>query len=509
MTTYAKFSHSLLTFLFISLLFFTFCSKRPDQPEQVIIAQVADRAISLDEFIKRSEYTIRPPYARGDHYIHKKIVLNSIIAEKLMAIEGGEDNELAARPEFQRYIQGRREQAMRKWLFHNEGTKKIKLSDAQVANAYRWAGRTYDVAYFTVATKDQADSVSALFNDPSVSFADVFSDIGGEGELPTREVKWQREGSDAIMDALYSDSLRIGQVIGPVKVEENVYTAIKILGWTESVAISEEQIRLRLNDVKERLARTNALKIYTEFVQDVMRGKEVEFDERTFYKVVDIVKPFYVISEEDKRATLNAQFWQEEDTTRINYEAMANDFEDIKDWPMLTIEGETWTVERLRNEIGRHPLVFRNRNLTDQNFAKNFMLAVVDLIRDTYLTEEAYKRGYDKVNVIEQYTNMFRDQALALYHQQDYLRSQGCELNFNKDYMKIIDDYLNSYVDSLQAKYSDRIFIDTDILENVELTRIDMFVLEKNVPYPTAVPNFPILTTDNRLDYGQLMQKQD
>ena len=137
------------------------------------------------------------------------------------------------------------------------------------------------------------------------------------------------------------------------------------------------------------------------------------------------------------------------------------------------------------------------------------MLAVVDLVRDTYLTREAYDRGYDKVNAIEQYTNMFRDYALALYHQQDYLREQNCDLNFNKEYLKIINDYLNPYIDSLQTKYSDEIFIDTDIFDKVDLTRIDMFVIEKNVPYPAAVPNFPILTTDNKLDYGQVMPKED
>lgn len=134
------------------------------------------------------------------------------------------------------------------------------------------------------------------------------------------------------------------------------------------------------------------------------------------------------------------------------------------------------------------------------------MLAVVDLVRDKYLTKEGYKRGYDNVNVVQQYTNMFRDQALALYHQQEYLREQGSEYNFYKNYHKVIDEYLNPYVDSLQTKYSDQIYIDTDIFEKVELTRIDMFVMEKNVPYPVAVPSFPVLTTDNRLDYGQAMQ---
>jgi len=501
--------HYKTTALFFLSLILLSCSKPPEQPEQVILAQVGDRIISLDEFIKRAEYTIRPNYAKGNQYIHNKIVLNSLIAEKLLAIEGGEDNEFAQSPQFQNYVRGRREQAMRKWLFRNEGTAKVELTADELNNAYRWVGRDYEVAYFTVPTKAHADSITSLLNDPSFTFEDAFEAISGEGQVPTREVTWQRDGNDAIIDAMYSDSLEVGQVIGPIKINENAYTAIQILGWTERVAMSNEQIKLRFNDVKERLSQKKAEKIYTDFVQEVMRGKRLEFDERAFYKVVDIVKPFYVQSAEQKNQMLNAKFWQEEDTTSIDFEGMARDFEDIKDWPILTIDGETWTVEQLRDEIGRHPLVFRNRNLNDRNFPQNFKLAVVDLVRDKYLTEEAYKRGYDKVNVIEQYTNMFKDQALALVHQSEYLRAQGCELNFNKQYPVVIERYLKPYIDSLQTKYSDQIAIDMDIFEQIELTRIDMFVMEKNVPYPVAVPSFPILTDDTRLDYGRVMEKDE
>ncbi|MBN1464440.1 hypothetical protein JXA02_01675 [candidate division KSB1 bacterium] len=490
--------------LFVVLLS---CARRPEQPEQVILAQAGDRIITLDEYIKRAEYTIRPNYAKGNQYIHKKIILNSLIAEKLMAMEGGEDNAFAQNSAFQNYIRGRREQAMRKWLFHNEGTNKVDIKADELNNAYRWAGRDYDVAYFTVA-KAGVDSVEALLSDPSLSFEDVYDIIGGEGELPTRQISWRHDGNDAVMEAMYSDTLRIGQVVGPLELGENSYTTMKVLGWTEKVAMSDEQVRLRFNDVKERLVQKKAEKIYASFVLDVMRGKTLEFDERAFYKVVEIVKPFYLQSKEEKQRTLNARLWQEEDTTSVDYGAMANDFEAIKEWPLLTIDGVTWTVAQLRDEIGRHPLVFRNRNVTDATFPQQFKLAVVDLVRDKYLTQEAYKRGYDRINFVEQYADMFRDHALALVHQNEYLKAQESEYDFSKDYLAAIDKYLNPYVDSLQTKYSDQIAIDTDILEKVELTRIDMFVMEKNAPYPVAVPSFPVLTNDTRLDYGRVMEKE-
>jgi len=504
---YFKTKIPILLSALVAALLFSSCGKKPEQVEEVVIAQVGDRVISLDEFIKRSEYTIRPPYAKSNQYITKKIILNSLIAEKLLALEAGDDNAFARNKNFQNYITARKEQEMRKWLFRKEGVEKVDVSDDELLNANRWVGRDYSVAYFTMRTKSAADSAQALLNDPNNSFSDVYKKIGGRGELPTHDISWQREGNDAVIEAIYSDSLKVGQIVGPIRAEDDVYTVMKVLGWNESIAITDEQIKLRWNDVKERAVRSDAEKIYANFALKVMKGKKVEFNQDSFFKVAEIVKPFYVKTEKQKREAFNAQFWKEKNP-EVDYKDMSNNFESIKDMPFLTIDGETWTVERLRDEINRHPLVFRKKNVTNKNFPREFKLAVVDLIRDKYLTKAAYKRGYDKVNVVEEYTNMWRDQALALWQQSQYLHSQNCPYNFNKNYMSVINEYLNPYIDSLQTKYSSQIGINMAVFDAVELTRIDMFVVEKNVPYPIAVPSFPILTTDNRLDYGRDLSKE-
>ena len=40
----------------------------------------------------------------------------------------------------------------------------------------------------------------------------------------------------------------------------------------------------------------------------------------------------------------------------------------------------------------------------------------------------------------------------------------GEKVNFNKDYLKVIDEYLNPYVDSLQTKYSEQVRVFTRVL---------------------------------------------
>ena len=39
--------------------------------------------------------------------------------------------------------------------------------------------------------------------------------------------------------------------------------------------------------------------------------------------------------------------------------------------------------------------------------------------------------------------------------------------------------------------------------EKIRLTQTDMIVIQRGVPYPIMVPSFPVLTSDNKLNYGK------
>ena len=63
--------------------------------------------------------------------------------------------------------------------------------------------------------------------------------------------------------------------------------------------------------------------------------------------------------------------------------------------------------------------------------------------------------------------------------------------------------FMNPKIDSLQEAYSNDIEINMDAFEKIKLTGTDMMVIQRGVPYPILVPSFPIVTSDNRLDYGK------
>ena len=62
---------------------------------------------------------------------------------------------------------------------------------------------------------------------------------------------------------------------------------------------------------------------------------------------------------------------------------------------------------------------------------------------------------------------------------------------------------MNPIVDSLQETYHEKIQINMDAFEKIKLTQTDMMVIQRGVPYPIMVPSFPVLTSDNKLNYGK------
>lgn len=481
----------------VALLLLLSCSKKEPLSRETILARVGDKTISVNEFIRRAEYTIRPAYCRGDNYIHRKIILNSLIAEKLLALEAGRDNELTRNHEFQQYIEGRKEQAMRQWLFYQVAQKPVHLDTAEINSTYRLAGRTYRVSFINCPNQQAANEISHLLS-KGIPFDTLAVRLSPKGNVARREINFEAEEPEIINKTLFSPGLRKGQILGPLKIDRDNLMFLRIDGWTDVPAFSDRQQRDRLQTVKEKLTERHALIRYRKFIGKMMHGKTLRFNPPVFKEMVSIFGPEYYKTPKEKKAQFNKKFWNKDNELMIRDDAQAK-LKRIAQQPFFTIDGKTWTVARFEDELLRHPLVFRKKKFPQNKFAQQFKMAIVDMVRDGYLTKEAYRRGYDRIPEVQRNVMMWRDNLLALYQKKKYLDFLGVK---GKKMNDIIRDYLDPYIAKLRQKYNDRIFINTDAFEKIRLTRIDMFALQPNQAFPVVVPSFPQVTTHNKLDYG-------
>jgi hypothetical protein len=471
-------------------------------PQEKLMAQVGDKTISVNEYIRRAEYTIRPPYCRTNNYIHRKIVLNSLIAEKLLALEAGENNELTANEDINLYLQGRKEQSMRQWLYNEEMVNQAVLDTHEIKKVFPLAGKKYDVNYISFSDARLAELIAKTIQSGETNIENIHRQLGGEEEVPMRTIGFNDPESDIIHDALFSDTLQIGQFIGPLKVEDNSYLLMQVKSGTRSVAITNNQIQERWDAVREKLTEKKANVRFKNYVKEIMAGKTITFEQSTFEIVVNVLGTDYYKTEQDKKEAFNQQIWNK-DNPRVVLDDVSQQLENVMDQPLFEIDNQVYTVRMLQHEMKIHPLVFRKRKMKKAEFAEQLKLAIVDMIRDKYITADAYDKGYDQVPEVRRNYTMWRDNLLALYQREQFLKQFDTT---DTDQMIILEKYLNPYIKELQQKYNDQIIINTDDFESTDLTDIDMFVIQTNVPYPVIVPSFPQFTTLNKLDYGRKAQ---
>ena len=136
-----------IAFLFT---FFFSCTQSNEQhqiSDEVVLARIGSEVITIQDFIRRAEYAIRPDYCRQDNYIHKKIVLNSLIGEKLTALEQKKQASENEDDNLDSYLKGRKEQAMRQLFYATEFHSKVVISDQEAEEAFKLAGRRVTVSY--------------------------------------------------------------------------------------------------------------------------------------------------------------------------------------------------------------------------------------------------------------------------------------------------------------------------------------------------------------------------
>ena len=171
---------------------------------------------------------------------------------------------------------------------------------------------------------------------------------------------------------------------------------------------------------------------------------------------------------------------------------------------VFKLNGNSYNVSYLDNLISKHPLVFRNQNISKQEFGLQFKYALVDLIRDERLNEIGYDNNYHlNKDVLKDY-RIFSDATTSRLHLEALFNNNNFSFSqFNQNPEAIIDNFLNQYIDSLQVSYSENIKINFNLFNEIELTNIDLYAYKKGVPYPMIVPIFPILTNKSVIDYGK------
>ena len=216
-----------------------------------------------------------------------------------------------------------------------------------------------------------------------------------------------------------------------------------------------------------------------------------------FSKYSSLARDYYLKDDEDKKKALNKAIW--DDVEQIELEVIDRSPEIDPSDILFTYDNKKWTVKDFNDLLSSHPLVFRKKKMNEAEFQTQLKFAIADLLRDMEITNICYNEDLDDdwrviANV---------DQWYDAYASKRYIENiDTIKVTSEKELL----DRLDPVVDSLQAVYSQSIKINIEAFEAIELTATDMVVTQHGLPYPIVVPSFPIITTDDRLDYGSKLE---
>jgi hypothetical protein len=368
------------------------------------------------------------------------------------------------------------------------------------------AGREYNIAFFSMG-RSAADYALAqqMRGGEEDAFGDLYRQVAGMGPVPERKVSWQGKEDPVIHQTMFGEPLKKGQVLGPIKIDENQYLMIKVLGWIDRPVITDTAMRQRWEDVSDELKREEANVVWDRYVGKIMKGKSLVFEEGAFRKMAKFLMPLYFKTDSEQKEMISNIYWDNE-KPNISPDSSGIDEKTFIRMPFFTLDGKAYTVDDFKRMLDTHPLVFRKKKMGRGEFMEQLKYAIADMVRDRFITEKAYDKGLDGNPYVKMYEAMWKDSFLSFYQRSLILKARGAAGDPQKDYMKHVNLYLNPVSDSLFKKYGSEIKVNIPNFEKIQLTRIDMVVRHEGVPYPDAVPAFPVLTTRNRMDYGSLMK---
>ncbi|HGY55321.1 MAG TPA: hypothetical protein ENK44_06460 [Caldithrix abyssi] len=479
-----------------TVLIFVLSIACTNQDKSDILVKIGDREISISEFTSRMELTPRPFYCRGSSEGDKIIALNALIAEKLFAIEEGRQSDLYKDSLFIAYIRGRKEQYMREELFRRMACRPSELDSSEIAAIMRLSCNVYEVEFYKL-NDDQAEKIKRDFQKRPQEKSAIFNKIDLTDKVPLHTVEYKDPEYPALHHALYSRAWETGDVIGPVRLRETKHMVLRIKRVLFKPIVSETEYRQRRSQVIERMVEKESNVRWNRFLSRLMHQKSIRFNPQVTFKVAKIYAQQFM------NQTDNTLSQPPEQKDFINFLSGKTS---IMDSPMFELDGKTWKVKDFRRLVLSHPLVFRKPDMAPEEYLHQFKLAVIDLMKDYYVTREAYAQKIDQSDFIVRQTQMWEDAFLARRHRQRYIDQLKANKKFDPERMKSRYTYIDAYVDSLQSKYSSVIEINYAALKDIRLSNTDFVSLQQFVPYSKIVPEFPPLGIDNKLDFGKSMK---
>lgn len=401
---------------FFLFILFTVCfasvhqlAAQTSQLTDVPLAKVKNGIITRQEFVSR--YELAPMLERtiaSQTSSNKMRFLISMIAEKLLVQEASERG-LLTDSLYQLSVNSVERSFVRDELYRREVSNKIRISDAEVAEAIRASQVDYKVYFLFASTKEGADFLAQkLRQGKQLETMRISPDTTNRFEGPDSAIARWGEVDERMEKVIYR--MKLGQTSEPIQLDDGFYI-VKLMG--KSVTILEgDQDRKDLRDRVEKILRKRKEdKRMFEYMSEALKPEKAQANAKLFRQATAAIASLQQnvpARDTAKQFILTASF----------ADSIREKLKSVWDSVFVLFPHTQWTLGQTVEKMSVSR--FYVDNPTPLRIRKAFDQRLRDLIDQEHLIQRGYRNKLNLSEAVRRDLAVWRDYLLADRFRQVY-----------------------------------------------------------------------------------------
>lgn len=454
------------------------------------VALVDDIPIIEYEFTLR--YNFNPHLAQYHDKIEaKKVILSTLIAEKLLALESSSTSQLPN--DVKNKLEQHKKEIIIEQFRRDSVENQINVTDSELQKEYLKALKEVDIKYIVFKSYNEAKRIKQKIEN-GMSFEKAVRDYmnlqgWGKESIPEKTVEWNTETYD-IEERIFA--LQSDEISNPIKINGDYYL-IKLQETRSNQYPNNMDYTNRLSALKDRILREKIKDKYIVFFENNIRSRLGDVDWKKLNGAFELIIKNISFSKNTAQSQPFSDDKALSDEIYLSYESQQSQLRD-----MIVVrfsDHSSWALEELMVVLKYGPFSFNYKNKISfkKSFKQNILLALEyeaiyqlakeadyenngHVLKDTKLWEAYYRANDYRFQLLKQAeSNIFINDSTKYRSKTNLSSLQQFRL-----------DYFDDYLSVLSEKYS--IKINREKFNSLKLSKTDMVVMKTHFAHRLVVP---------------------
>ena len=475
--------------------------------EDSVVAKVGNIEITVNEFINCYEFG---PAFYKKVKDSKKVFLNHLINEKLLALDGY-SRSLDSLSDVENIFNEFESDIATEELFKDEILKKISYTKEEIDTVAKQKLIEVELQWIYSSSEDEIrkvyDSLTA-----GIDFQKLFNkQLNDSVYYEDRYLKSSRYvlGLKNYELAKIIDTIKVNTFSKPIKANDGWYI-VKLMNINYPLIVNESEQNKIMKEAETAMIKKKMDQLSDVYVNSLMMKSNPVIKRKAFQVLRSYLAQFDLPKETYDKWRLSEILKEALSSFDLSNQKNINDITlvELNNEKITLIDFINWY--RARDEY----IKFDKRSF--EGYSRSLENVIWRMVRDRLLTEEARKKGYFERRIVKEQSKWWKDKILYSTVKNELMNSiliEKKEINNadknlnNKSYSEFIEDELTKKmfhkINELKNKYT--ITINEDLLKSIKVSEendvkaLDLYIVKRG----GLIPRTPFPTIDNYWSHWQ------